>query len=498
MSFREISSKTSKLKILMLVMLVLSALSLPVHAAGISTLENVDCVIYPSEEADIGSGSVGVLESLLVDRSEFVKEGDALAQLESSAEQAAVTLATARANAAAEVNFRQLSADHSKRQATRIEQLVADNSVSAKDLDDRKTEAQLGEQQLLKAVENKNILALELARAKVALEKRTIRSPFSGVVVERYKSVGEYVDSDPVMRIVQLHPLHIETIIPAEHVGEIRAGMQANVVSADNPDQSWTAEVDRVDSVVDVASATFGVRLELPNPDFEITAGLRCRLSFVDDQTVVSSVADSIIRNPPQLESNQQPKVKTTSDVGSTSVVPALAAVKIINDADSAAAKQVGDVQAVNAILTQKLICINDGPYNEYSIAEEHMKYLSQRGNDVEIVTKLVSEKKGYLVMSPEFASREDAEFFVSSLETAGITDSFLPSNITPVRVSIGAFSQHEAATTRTNQLSLSGISSEIRPWEKSLEKYYVIGRSGQSPMGTDCELPAANEDGAG
>ncbi len=40
------------------------------------------------------------------------------------------------------------------------------------------------------------------------------------------------------------------------------------------------AEVGVVDKVVDAASGTFGVRLELPNPDTSLPAGLKCRVRF--------------------------------------------------------------------------------------------------------------------------------------------------------------------------------------------------------------------------
>ena len=44
-----------------------------------------------------------------------------------------------------------------------------------------------------------------------------------------------------------------------------------------------TAAVSVVDRVVDPASSTFGVRLELPNPDHSIPGGLRCRVRFLAD-----------------------------------------------------------------------------------------------------------------------------------------------------------------------------------------------------------------------
>jgi multidrug efflux pump subunit AcrA (membrane-fusion protein) len=36
-----------------------------------------------------------------------------------------------------------------------------------------------------------------------------------------------------------------------------------------------------VDKVIDAASNTFGVRLELENPDYAIPGGIRCNINFL-------------------------------------------------------------------------------------------------------------------------------------------------------------------------------------------------------------------------
>jgi multidrug efflux pump subunit AcrA (membrane-fusion protein) len=41
------------------------------------------------------------------------------------------------------------------------------------------------------------------------------------------------------------------------------------------------ASVTLVDPVVDGTSGTFGVRLELPNADYAVPSGLRCRARFL-------------------------------------------------------------------------------------------------------------------------------------------------------------------------------------------------------------------------
>ena len=43
---------------------------------------------------------------------------------------------------------------------------------------------------------------------------------------------------------------------------------------------AYQARVKVVDQVVDAASGTFGVRLELPNPGYRLPAGLKCKVRF--------------------------------------------------------------------------------------------------------------------------------------------------------------------------------------------------------------------------
>jgi multidrug efflux pump subunit AcrA (membrane-fusion protein) len=45
---------------------------------------------------------------------------------------------------------------------------------------------------------------------------------------------------------------------------------------------TYPARVTVVDRVVDAASGTFGVRLQLPNPGYRLPAGLKCKTRFPD------------------------------------------------------------------------------------------------------------------------------------------------------------------------------------------------------------------------
>lgn len=95
---------------------------------------------------------------------------------------------------------------------------------------------------------------------------------------------GEYVDDNPVLKIAQLDPLRVEIIAAAEQFGQIKKGMHAHVEMEFANYPNIVAEVALVDKVIDAASGTFGVRLELPNKEKEIPGGLKCKIVFFSDE----------------------------------------------------------------------------------------------------------------------------------------------------------------------------------------------------------------------
>ena len=56
--------------------------------------------------------------------------------------------------------------------------------------------------------------------------------------------------------------------------------MRAEVRLESQESRKYSAYVIIVDRVIDAASGTFGVRLELPNPDYRVPAGLMCKVVF--------------------------------------------------------------------------------------------------------------------------------------------------------------------------------------------------------------------------
>ena len=86
---------------------------------------------------------------------------------------------------------------------------------------------------------------------------------------------------DPIMEIATIDPLYVEVVVPVEEFGSIKVDMMAEIMPEPLAIRKLRARVIVVDRVIDAASGTFGVRLELPNSEDILPAGLKCRVTFV-------------------------------------------------------------------------------------------------------------------------------------------------------------------------------------------------------------------------
>lgn len=190
-----------------------------------------NCLIHPYVIITVTTPVGGLLESITVDRGDLVKEGQIVATLDTSLERATGAVAHAQAE-----------------------------------------------------LSNRRLADLELQRTAAEVNMRTIRSPINGVVVERFMSPGEFPKQERILKLAQLHPLRVEAYVPISMLGKVSVGMEAQVKPEEPVSGVHKAKVTVVDHVIDAGSGTLGIRMELPNPDLRIPAGLKCTVRFPQKQ----------------------------------------------------------------------------------------------------------------------------------------------------------------------------------------------------------------------
>ena len=243
--------------------------------------EQFDCVIEPRTTVDIGSPAEGILVDVLVERGDEVGKGLPLANLDSTLEEISADLARLKAANRTELDSRRAQLDYRTKEVHRLEPMREKRTASEKSFDQAEIERRLAKLSLESAKIDQRLAAVEYRRAQALLERRTIRSPVDGVVVDVLMSRGEYVhEQSQLMQIAELDPLHVEVYLPVSRYELVKKGMTASIHPEEPVGGEYQANVIVVDNVFDPASRTFGVRLELENPDYKLPAGLRCTLSF--------------------------------------------------------------------------------------------------------------------------------------------------------------------------------------------------------------------------
>jgi len=245
--------------------------------------QQYDCMIEARQTVEIRSSVEAVIETVKVRRGDLVSKGQVVATLESGPERASLDLAKGRAQNLGEIKVSEARVEITRKKLVRANELFKQNFISANARDEAEAEFNLASEELLRAKEGQQLAELEAKRAAQVLALRTIRSPVTGVVVEVMRKPGEFGAisfKDPIMKLAEIDPLHVEAILPSGMYGKVKRGQRAVVTPEASIGGSYETTVSIVDPVIDAASGTLGVRLELPNRKGLIPAGVRCRVQF--------------------------------------------------------------------------------------------------------------------------------------------------------------------------------------------------------------------------
>ena len=238
------------------------------------------CLILPSHVANIGSPVAAVVQSVEVDRGDTVSRGAILVRLRADIERAQASVSVARASSEAELRGALAARDLALQRLERSKALLGDRFLSQQAVDQAEAEYRLAVEKVSQAQDALMVSAGETGVSRAQMAQRLIRAPFDGIITDRYAQPGERFEEKPLLRIAAIDRLRVEVVAPSQRFGRIRVGQKA-LIHPDLPGQlPRPAEIVQIDQVLDPASNTFRIRLDLPNADHALPAGLRCRADF--------------------------------------------------------------------------------------------------------------------------------------------------------------------------------------------------------------------------
>ncbi|QNK01310.1 efflux RND transporter periplasmic adaptor subunit [Dyella telluris] len=253
-------------------------------STALAAAESYDCLIEPMQTVELGMPASGLIDKVMVKRGDRIARNQVLASLDSHAEQAATDLAHYKSQLAGPAQLAQSKIEFSQRKFGRRRDMADEKLMSRQDSDDAEAELKQAQAELVEAKENREVARLEYVQQSSQLSLRTIRSPFDGVVVDQMMWAGEIFEPGAtrhaVLKLAQLDPLRVRVVMPMRAFGEPVNGMSATVTPEILSSKAYTAKITSVDRIIDAASGTFVVFMDLPNPKLDIPSGVKCKAAL--------------------------------------------------------------------------------------------------------------------------------------------------------------------------------------------------------------------------
>ena len=264
----------------------------------------------PNEEVTVTNQVEGTVEHIFVDFGDAVRQGQAIAQLDTrelalavsqqsaALQQELARLGLADANASvdeattSQVRQAEATFEEARLRLERIKKLTAEGVLPKQQLDEQQARYDIAEAALRSARETvRNIratisarkAALALAEKKLADAK--ITAPMSGFIKDRVAAEGAYLKSNsPVVTIVQNSPLKLRVEVPENAIASVRVGRSVQFTVDAFPDRQFEGRVSRIAPSVNQQSRTLGLEALVNNSGGVLKPGLFARVTIQTDR----------------------------------------------------------------------------------------------------------------------------------------------------------------------------------------------------------------------
>ncbi len=235
-----------------------------------------------AKETDLAANVAGRVLSTKVERGQSVSQGELLAQVDVRA--AALALAEARV----QVETSKTQQVINEADCDRYERLKAGGVVSDLEYDQVTAKCKTAPLSVEAATARQRIAAKNVGDG-------AIRSPFAGVVTERYIEVGEYVQAPSrVVSLAQVDELRLEFSLPEQNYPDVKPGADVKFRVSAYGERDFTGKVSHISGAV---RDTRDVLVEalVDNPERKLLPGMFAEVELTIGQEDLPAVPKSAL-----------------------------------------------------------------------------------------------------------------------------------------------------------------------------------------------------------
>ena len=216
----------------------------------------------------------GTIDRISFESGQFVRQGDMLAQLDTRQERA------------------QLAAIETQRDLARL------NYDRMKGL---LTERVISQAEYDRAVTDQKHSDAQVAEIQTAIDRKTIRAPFSGVLGIRQANRGQYLAAgDPIVLLQSLNPIYVNFGVPQHEAAHLRVGRTVRLTVNNLGGLEASGRITAIDAIVDESTRNVQVQATVQNSDGRLRPGMfvQTEISLGEGRNVITLPAPAISYAP--------------------------------------------------------------------------------------------------------------------------------------------------------------------------------------------------------
>jgi len=226
-----------------------------VKNGSISSSLITTATLDPDSQVTLASETNGIVDRILVEEGDRVRQGQIIATLSANEKIAALKKA--------EVHLQNATNELKRKQTSYDEKLISQVEYD-------------------KARYDKEVAQAEVNVAQVEVARTTIRAPFSGIVTQRFIEKGQNINAQTqLFTIVDFEPLEAKIYLPEREIYGLRSKQDVNLTLNAQKDVNFTGRITQINPAVDTKTGTVKVTVEVNNPPAQVRPG-----SFVDVRLV--------------------------------------------------------------------------------------------------------------------------------------------------------------------------------------------------------------------
>jgi membrane fusion protein (multidrug efflux system) len=269
-----------------------------------------------NQRADVAADVAGKVYRTYVERGTFLTQGSAIATVD------ARSLSLSKSEARAQVSALTAQSEQAQNDCTRAKKLFGEGALS-------RAEYERSGAQCESTDWSKQAAEARARLADKALSDSVIRAPFSGVVVERFVTQGEYVHPDTkVIELSDIDRLRLELSVPESAVPSMSEGRAVRFKVASFPDREFTGSLQYIGPALRRASRDLIVEAVADNADHVLRPGMFATAKIEVGSYKASVVSMTAVRDEEStrrvfvVKSGQlEERVVETGDVSGAEIV---------------------------------------------------------------------------------------------------------------------------------------------------------------------------------